>query len=188
MPPKDGCQIDIERLLEVHLGAAVDYAADLDRSVLGYTVFDVPPRVVVNRRLTDLALSHDASPGQLGRWRATLAHEAAHILLHSRLYEAPGSPGEPPLRCQRTEVQAGSQAHDWREVQANMGMAGLLMPRWLYLAEARTILERRGPVFPPLDPAEPDGMALADELAVRFGVSHQASALRLVTFGLLSRS
>jgi IrrE N-terminal-like domain len=185
-PERETSAIDVERLLEVHLGADVDYAGDLDRSVLGYTVFETPPLVVVNRKLTDMAHDPTASLGLLGRWRATLAHEAAHILLHARLY-APGeaSSKQTSVRCLRTEIHAGPQARDWREVQANMGMAALLMPRRLFLDQARCVLDARGPVFPPLDPNGLDGRWLTEELAERFRVSRQATRLRLVSFGLV---
>jgi hypothetical protein len=124
------------------MGANVDYAGDLDRTTLGYTVFELSPLVVVNRKLTDVAHSPAASLGFQGRWRATLAHEAAHILLHARLY-ATGqpSPKQRSVRCLRSEIHAGPGASDWREVQANMGMAPLLMPRSLFVGQARAVLD-----------------------------------------------
>lgn len=180
--------IDIERLLEVNLGADVDYAGDLDRFTLGYTEFEVPPLVVVNRKLTDMAHAANASLGLLGRWRATLAHEAAHILLHTRLYVAgDASAKQKTVRCLRTEIHAGPEARDWREFQANMGMAALLMPRGPFLDQARAMLETRGPVFPPLDPTSLDGAWLTESLAGRFRVSRQAARFRLASFGFLSK-
>ena len=188
-PERETGAIDVERLLEVHLGANVDYAGDLDRTTLGYTVFEVPPLVVVNRKLTDMASSPTASLGLLGRWRATLAHEAAHILLHARLYAAgEASTKQRSVRCLRSEIHAGAEARDWREVQANMGMAALLMPERLFLDQARALLDGYRPVFPPLDPNGPDGRWLTEALAECFRVSRQATRLRLASFGLLERS
>ncbi len=185
-PEGDVGPIDIERLLEVHLRADVDYAGDLDRFTLGYTEFEVPPLVVVNRKLTDMAHASNASLGLLGRWRATLAHEAAHILLHTRLYVAgESSAKQKTVRCLRTEIHAGPAAHDWREFQANMGMAALLMPRGPFLDQARALLETRGPVFPPLSPTGRDGAWLTESLAERLRVSRQATRLRLACFGVL---
>lgn len=187
-PEREPGVIDVERLLEVYLGANVDYAGDLDRTTLGYTVFEVPPLVVVNRKLTDMANDSTASLGLLGRWRATLAHEAAHILLHACLYTAGETSGKQrSVRCLRSEIHAGPEAHDWREVQANMGMAALLMPERLFLDQARALLDDHRPVFPPLDPHGPDGRWLTDALAQRFRVSRQATWLRLASFGFLTR-
>lgn len=187
-PDPDIRHIDIERLLEVHLGATVDYAGDLDSATLGYTVFETPPHVVVSRILTDLAHGPSATLGLRGRWRATLAHEAAHILLHARLYAQGETSGkQTAVRCLRSEIEAGGDARDWREVQANMGMAALLMPRQPFLAEARRILSSRDPVFPPLDADLPVANALTDELAKTFETSHQAARLRLTAFGFVSK-
>src|SRR5450759_4555347 len=82
-PDRPG-RIDVESLVETYQGASTDYFADLDDSILGYTLFRMPPHVVVSRALSDLALADGASLGLRGRWRATIAHEAAHIALHSR--------------------------------------------------------------------------------------------------------
>lgn len=187
-PAGENLEIDVESLLEVHLGANVDYAGDLDRTTLGYTVFEEPPLVVVNRKLTDMAHAPAASLGLQGRWRATLAHEAAHILLHSRLYSVgQTTPSQRSVRCLRSEIHAGPRANDWREVQANMGMAALLMPRSLFVDQARAVLDTLDPVFPPLDPSCPAGRLATDALAEQFRVSRQAAGLRMATFGFLRR-
>jgi hypothetical protein len=188
-PQGEASAINIERFVEVYLQADVDYAGELDRSTLGYTEFKVPPLVVVNRTLTDLAHASTAPLGLLGRWRATLAHEAAHILLHTSLYVTDDeSARQRTVRCLRTEVQAGPEARDWREVQANMGMAALLMPKEPFMNRVREILDAQDPVFPPLDPWGPVGHSLTEELATQFCVSRQATRLRLASFGLLARS
>jgi hypothetical protein len=186
-PAADPRELDVERLLEVHLGATVDYAGDLDRDVLGYTLFEDPPHVVVSRTLTDLASGPSAGVGVRGRWRATLAHEAAHILFHASLYVAPRSRKRAAVRCFRSDIEAGGEARDWREVQANLGMAALLMPRDPFLAfAARILLASTDPVFPPLNAQSVRAGSLADALAMRFGTSRQAALIRLVTFGFVS--
>ena len=68
-PINDGYAIDIEELLEVHLGAAVDYSAPLGRTVLGYTSFGSPIRVAINRTLTEAANKPSHHRAALGRWR-----------------------------------------------------------------------------------------------------------------------
>ena len=79
--------VDVERFLENHLHAWLDLNACLPASVLGQTEFERggTPRVSVNGDLTS-SMEELESPGLLGRWRATLAHEAAHILLHRHLF------------------------------------------------------------------------------------------------------
>lgn len=184
MPRSAPPAVDIERFVEMHLGAVVDYAGDLPDTILGYTEFAKPPRIVVSRRLTDLATTSQASLGQRGRWRATLAHEAAHLLLHAHLRGA--GTGTPKLTAQAIGPSNGGTKSDWREVQANMGMAALLMPRELFLSEARGILERE-PVFLPLDPESLAAKRLTTILGEQFQTSHEATRLRLVTFGWVSR-
>lgn len=186
-PDADSAELNIERLLEVHLGATVDYAGDLDHDVLGYTLFEHPPHVVVNRTLTDLASGPSAGVGIRGRWRATLAHEAGHILLHTRLYAGAGSKSGAAVRCFRSDIEAGGEAWDWREVQANLAMAALLMPRDPFLAVAGGILlASDDPVFPPLSAQSEMARSLANALALRFGTSRQAALIRLMTFGFVS--
>jgi hypothetical protein len=181
-PGENPCAIDIERLLEVHLGAVVDYSAPLDSLVLGYTSFQTPVRVAVNRILTEAA----HQPGNrtaLARWRATLAHEAAHILLHSRLY-TPATPAAAKVRCLRAEI-AAPRAVDWREVQANMGMGALLLPRPIAIATVGRILASVGPVIPPLHVETPVAHQLISGIAVLFAVSRQVALIRLQGLGFL---
>ncbi len=179
-------RIDVESLVETHQGASTDYFADLDESILGFTVFRTPPHVVVSRALSELALADGASLGLRGRWRATIAHEAAHIALHSRLYATGArTPGLPAVRCMRAELEAGEEARDWREVQANMGMAAFLMPRALFVADTIATLDAYGPTFLPLARTSSEARGLTDHLSELFEASHQAVTYRLQTFGFL---
>ncbi len=175
--------VDIDAFVEMHLGALVDYAGDMPDDFLGYTEFDRPPRIVVSRRLTDLATAPQASPGLRGRWRATLAHEAAHVLLHSH-FPGPGNT-TPKLTANAINLVGEATTSNWREVQANMGMAALLMPRTLFLAAARTHLERE-PAFLPLDVESLVARRLVAILGEQFQTSLEATRLRLMTFGWVS--
>ena len=193
LPANGGCTVDVEALLENELGAAVDYSAKLAPSVLGFTIFERPPRVVVNVTLTDGATRPGAPHGLLGRWRATIAHEAAHILLHSRLYDpdpfVPGRANVQPMRCLRTTVEQEQPKSDWREVQANMGMAALLMPKSLFEREATSILRALVPnAVPPLSRNHQALATIVPSLASRFVVSKQAAAIRLETCGYVISS
>jgi hypothetical protein len=184
-PRPEQPRVQIDDLLENYLGATVDYAGALDASILGYTEFRNTPHVVISRTLTDLATAEGASLGLRGRWRATLAHEAAHILLHAPWFSAASSNRE-VVRCHRETIEVPSDRYDWVEVQANMGMVALLMPRSPFLDEARLLLAEAGPTFPPLDPESEPVTKLIDSLAEAFETSHQATRRRLVTFGFVA--
>lgn len=195
----DQAAVDLEAFLERHLGATLDQYALLPVEVLGQTVFE-PGRAVraeINRDLTG-ALDDGGGLSDLGRWRATLAHEAAHILLHRVLFELPLSQDTlfdlevqttPTLmRCLKRDVSPGRRVSDWREFQANQGMAALLMPRKLFSSIAQD--ERAALELPPFP--LPDGSVDADQLvrrvAARFDVSRQATEIRLRTLGLVADS
>ncbi len=150
VPTSDHPAVDLEAFLERHLRAAVDQYASLPADVLGQTLFDLGQevRVAINADLTG-ALEDGGGLSDRGRWRATLAHEAAHILLHRVLFEVPLSQETlfedelertPTLmRCLKCDVSLGRRFVDWREYQANYGMAALLMPRKLFAAIANDI-------------------------------------------------
>lgn len=118
------------------------------------------------------------------------------MLLHRVLFEVPlgqaelfdayDSPNSTLLRCLKRDVAPGRRASDWREVQANMGMAALLMPRKLFLEIARAVRPDLAPTPFPLVDGSPDGDRLGRELATRFDVSRQATQIRLRTLGLVA--
>ncbi len=199
MPTADALVLDIEAFVDSYLLAKVDQYAELPPDVLGSLYFDHGrPHIEINRDLSGSALDDENGPTWLkGRWRATLAHEAAHVILHRALID-PGT-GQQKLfeeespsgvqRCLKRDVGFGPlpklRRPDNREVQANKGMAALLMPRSLFLQVTRPLLPAAGS----------DGAAssldafwleLASDLAGRFQVSRQAARIRLDTLGLTS--
>ena len=196
MPTGDQAAVDVERFVEQHLKAQLDRHANLDANVLGMTEFKPrkPPRVSINADLTGSALDDDDSaPGLRGRWRATVAHEAAHIVLHRMLFELnpdqgalidTATTGSHPrlMRCLKREVVFRSLASDWREVQANKGMAALLMPSKVFSKVARAQLAQLGS-GPDLRAGSPAALLVAAQLAGRFDVSKQAASIRLATLG-----
>lgn len=184
-PAESGSAVDIEHLLEVDMSVAIDYGAPLDAAVLGYTAFGSPIRVAINRELTEAAHRPRAGRAAVGRWRATLAHEAAHILLHTRLFDAAsGQLDGLPRACLRTEV-ATSRASDWREVQANMGMAALLLPPPAVANALRPMLLRERAI-PPVASGTPVASRMIGEVTRLFAVSRQLARIRLVEVGLLA--
>jgi IrrE N-terminal-like domain len=187
---------DLERFVEHHLGVELDQYASLEADVLGLTEFvgGRASRISINADLTGAALDdEDASVGLVGRWRATLAHECAHVVLHNVLFRvderqadlfqgAPNSAAHGLMRCLKRDVGPSVQVSDWREVQANRGMAALLMPRELFRHVAGAAMSSLGISAPAT--GSPDASVLASEVAVRFGVSRQAAKIRLATLNV----
>jgi hypothetical protein len=160
MPPLDNPVVDLPTFVEQYLKADFDSYATLDSKVLGETEFQVgtKTKVSVNKDLTGAALDNDETqPGVLGRWRATVAHEATHVILHSCLFNPNEDQrslfdaleeAEPEVkhlqRCMKRDVLFRGTTSDWREIQANMGMAALVMPKTLFIAAVRQEMERLG--------------------------------------------
>lgn len=193
--------VDVERFVEEYLQAELDQYAPLDADVLGVTEFrpGQPPLVCINRMLTEAAFEQpNPSPAARGRWRATLAHEAGHILLHRSLVEPnpaqttflelPEDEVQTPtmgmFRCVQREVVFGGGA-DWREVQANRCMAALLMPRSIFLRVVAQVKQGMG--LSPREPLRADRLnTVVRKLARHFQVSRQAARIRLEELGLVT--
>lgn len=189
---------DLERFLEGHLKASLDQYAELEPEVLGLTRFESgrPPAVSINQDLTG-AVDEESQPGLTGRWRATIAHEGAHVLLHRVLFELDedqgtlfpstpsGSQAQRLMRCLKRDVGPQSRSTDWREIQANKGMAALLMPRRVFVKVAR--LETAALGLSSLTAGSPSSVALARRLATIFTVSRQAASIRLETLAIVGR-
>lgn len=188
--------VDLERLIEAHLRSDLDQYAPLPNDVLGATEFraDEKPRVQINAELTKSAEGKPLS-GTYGRWRATMAHEAAHVFLHRVLFELNPNQGllfdaEPSttarprlLRCLQRNI-VGRGGGDWREVQANRGMAAVLMPASFYRQLAREEMDAIGASRSDLEADRQKLDDLIRRLAQRCGVSQQAAGIRLETLEL----
>lgn len=206
MPTLDQPVTDVERLIEVHLRAELDLYADLPDGVLGLTDFPArgAPKVLIDIALTEARDADGAAPGVVGRWRATLAHEAAHIFLHRYLFDpemarlaghnGTAKPSEGGLmRCLYRDISLTTaewnsvrRRPDWREVQANRAMATLLMPRRIFRRLALREMRELGLGSPPVaaHQAEP----LAATLAELLQVSKQAVGIRLASESLAARA
>lgn len=199
MPRASDPVTDLERFIEGHLKVTLDQYAELPEGVLGLTTFRANrPTIAISADLTAAAEQDQPAPGAVGRWRATLAHEAAHVVLHRYLFDPamtwsssslPPSTGQGSalFRCSNVDpVPDGALGRtrtrsDWREVQANRGMAALLMPRPIF---RRVVLQHSALV----STTTATGAADKDELIVRLAaacqVSKQAAAIRLDSLGL----
>lgn len=194
---------DIELLVEGHLGCELDLYADLPPDVLGLTVFAPKqrPRVQINSALTTARDDCDAEIVAVGRWRATLAHEASHVYLHRYLYEPefarPAGANfsvldqDERLQCLHRDISpdvadvvSTRRRSDWREVQANRGMAALLMPRRLF---SRAALKQMAhlELGTSVAAGSPEHQALTSALAAMFDVSRQAAGIRLKSTSLV---
>ena len=200
MPTIVDSSVDIEAFLERHLKVRCDQYAPLPPEILGLTQFRAgqKPWVRINQDLTQTALDDEDRPDWVvGRWRATLAHEASHVILHACLFASDASQGtlfaldedEPEEhnlhRCLKRDVLFRGQASNWREVQANMGMAALLMPRKVFIAAYGQMVEQAGWTGG-VQADSPQSRTLIRSLADRFQVSRQAAAIRLETLQLLA--
>ncbi len=201
MPTTSQPVTDLERFVESHLRCPLDQYAALPPEVLGVTEFrrGRPPAISINRNLTGSALDEDDSaPGVHGRWRATVAHEATHVVLHRMLFEfdehqgelftAPAETEPQLMRCLKRDVGYSAPGGDWREVQANKGMAALLMPARLFKRVVRQETTDLGIPTTALTPGAPATSVLVRRLAGRFRVSRQAAEIRLRTTGFITSS
>jgi Zn-dependent peptidase ImmA (M78 family) len=130
---------------------------------------------------------------------ATLAHEASHIFLHRYLFDPDMAPltsrqtdhttadGTAVMRCLHRDVNDVStqdwgrisRRRDWREVQANRGMAALLMPARTFKDVAFDQITKLG--LNSLSPGPASADTLAAAIADAFQVSKQAALIRLGT-------
>lgn len=206
MPTLEDPVTDVERLIEVHLRAELDLYADLPDGVLGLTEFPArgAPKVLIDSALTEARDTEVAAAGVVGRWRATLAHEASHIFLHRYLFDPDmaqltgrrgvAQPGEGGLmRCLHRDISptvaewnSVRRRPDWREVQANRAMAALLMPRRIFRRLALREIRELGLGTPPV--SAHDTERLTATLAELLQVSKQAVGIRLASESLVARA
>lgn len=83
---------DIERFLARHLNSGLDKDATLPSDVMGEVVFRRGKKtcVKINADLTRDMENAQAS-WHIPRWRMTVAHECAHVILHGPLYLSQGA-------------------------------------------------------------------------------------------------
>ncbi len=196
-PTEDRPAVDVEGFIQ-GLEVRMDQHAKLDRSVLGMTEFytDGPPKIFISSDLTNAFDDDVTPPGIRGRWRATMAHEASHVVMHRVLFEVNQKQkglfqmeehAEPQrlMRCLKKDVLFRGGVSDWREVQANMGMAALLMPQSIFRRVAGSAAKRRQMTAKSLMIGSSSATELAAEMATLSDVSKQAAMIRLETLGEL---
>jgi hypothetical protein len=199
LPTEDSPAVNIERFIQ-SLDVRMDQYANLDATVLGVTEFytNKSPKILINRNLTGAIDDDNTPPGIRGRWRATMAHEASHVVMHRLLFEVnQGQQGlfttesqtgsRQLMRCLKKNVLfRGGGTNDWREVQANMGMAALLMPKRLFRQIAGRTMDALQIPANALSTGSDAAATLSAEIAALLDVSKQAAGIRLETLGFVS--
>lgn len=194
--------VDLEAFLEIHLDVKLDLYAKLNTNLLGVSKLanGQQPVVEINRELTNKVDEEPSMSGILGRWRATLAHEAAHVILHKCLVESSIDQGvlfsqsgsaSVETRCLDRSIWFGRGPGDWKEVQANKGMASLLMPSTVFIGIVRRMLNAHPTedLLARMPVADTRGFTfLIRDVSDECQVSRQAASIRLQTLGLARHS
>ena len=125
--------VDVDIFVEGHLGITPQFVP-LPRGVQGATDFfpDGRAEMRISEELSRRAA--DAEPGAEHLMRTTLAHEAAHVLLHRVLFLQQSEAlfgGEVSRRelCRDIRPVGRGYTGEWWEWQANRGMGALLLPK-----------------------------------------------------------
>jgi Zn-dependent peptidase ImmA (M78 family) len=106
-----------------------------------------------------------------------------------KLFSADPHPEEQTLRlmrCLKRDVLFRNGGNDWREVQANLGMAALLMPRPVFRAVTNQEIKRLALPCRKVKVGSSTAELLAAQVAARFTVSRQAALIRFETLGIVS--
>ena len=127
----NGLAVDIDAFIERRLGVVPEYVP-LPAGVHGSAGFaaDGTARIQISAALSVKAQRRRSAERRL---RSTLAHEAAHVILHRSLFLKEsgalfGRRGAARL-CGDIRFSGRAYGGEWWEWQANRGMAALLLPR-----------------------------------------------------------
>jgi len=125
--------VDVDAFIETYLQITPEYVT-LPRGVQGATDFfrDGTVAMRISAELSERAGLHE--PGAENLIRTTLAHEAAHVLLHRSLFltQSEALFGQQASRqelCRDIDPAGRGYTGEWWEWQANRGMGALLLPR-----------------------------------------------------------
>lgn len=183
-----GRGIDIDRVLEQGFEIVPDYAADLPPDTLGRTIFHRDGRIEVHVQRT-LAEASSRDTVARRRLRSTLAHELAHVVLHSGLHPIDTTASlfgyaDPPAKvlCRGPGVFPVAAAHDWWEHQAYRGMACALIPATTLAAVLPAVLTHS---TLPDALAAGKGKEVLAALADTFDTSFELTLYRVQDLGLL---
>ena len=175
--------VPTEALMELvdHLGADLEFKdrlSDDKYDVFGYTDFsEKKPLVVISRELIERR--HRSN-----RLRMTLAHECAHLLLHTWLYARYGAASRQQV-CYWRDILALEHIVDWLEWQGGYGGGALLMPESVIRRMVGAFCRERREEGP-FKKNSAAGTTLIDRTALTFEVSTEAGMVRLAKLAYLT--
>lgn len=176
--------IRIDRFIEKRFRVVPEYE-DLGPGVLGMAKFgnNGVQGIVVAKSLDD-----ENSKTNERRIRSTLAHEGGHGLLHAHLFAfaadrllfGENTPSGPVVLCRDISGSAKSSKYSgqWWELQANMAIGSLLMPRALVMKAISKYLVPSGQLGLNVMSQEKRGDAV-NELADLFDVNPIVASIRI---------
>jgi Zn-dependent peptidase ImmA (M78 family) len=148
--PSEPSPVRIDRFIEKRFGITPT-TRDLPPGVLGYTTFS---NSGVKEIVIATAVDNDEDSTTRRRARTTFAHEASHGLLHAHLFASAfvqqrlvrASTDTPQVLCRDEPLGPRRAGYDgrWWEVQANKGMAALLLPRQLVHKAIAPFVKKEG--------------------------------------------
>jgi hypothetical protein len=192
----EGAGIDVERILEQVYGVAPDYQ-NLGDGVLGKTacLCNGELTVTISRELAEKAETSVSANHLL---RSTIAHEIAHLEFHSQFLRGdwprscqPASTARvrPGVLCRHSSItrrSRGANAREcWWEIQANLGMASLLLPARFVQQLVDGFLLHIGCFTVRGLLVRSIANIVADEVSRVFDTSRQMTLLRLERLGCL---
>lgn len=191
-PFTPGYGVDVDEILFKVYDVTPDFG-DVADECLGRTQFELDGTytVMINR-----GLAQDAATSVVARRRlhSTLAHELAHIVFHGVLHLVEQGPGlfddvvQPKaVMCRQDGIDVAGGS-DWWEVQANRGMAAVLLPPELVKTVLTDTLAKHGFVdFHSALGAERGRMVTQDLMQV-FDVSFEMMFYRLQGLGFIPKT
>jgi hypothetical protein len=168
-----GTPVDVDAFIENHLHISPEYVT-LPDGVQGASQFSPNGKVAMKicAELSEKAAAGE--PGSNHLIRTTLAHEAAHVLMHRQLFLKQseslfGGEASNQTLCRDVRPVSGYTG-EWWEWQANRGMGALLLPRREVLPFVNSHMTARDD-------------SVVREVAERFEVSTQVVQYRFVQLG-----
>jgi hypothetical protein len=148
--PASPQRVNIDRFIEKRFDLSPRFE-DMPSGVLGFSTYG--PKGMETMHVSQ-ALVDDDGPAAERRVSTTLAHEAGHGLMHSHLFVLPDENSTlfghnqdvdgPKVLCRDEKVAPRGYDGRWWELQANMAIGPLLMPRKLVHEALGPFLIARG--------------------------------------------
>ena len=161
--------VPVDTILESKFGISIIPIPGLKASLRQYS----EEEAFLNRGCTEIYIDEDMYMDQfVNRWRFTLAHELAHVILHKSVFGKIKNQNDfITLYSEKNNIEALS----WIETQADWFASFFLMPT----AEMKKIL---GEVYSLNEPEDVVGERVKNKLIAHFGVSAQSAKKRVENY------